>query len=205
MIDPAANTTLAILAGGEGSRMGQPKALLSIAGMPILRYLLESIRWPGPKMLVTSPSRHSPPGAYAFDAEVIDSVSGFGPLCGIRTALQHARTESIVVMPVDMPAIGFEPLRWLGEQLHQSPALMAAMLRTRDEIQPLPAAFRKTALPLIDNRLTAAAYSLRALAAAPQIQILTAPDSWPAEIWTNLNFPTDLTRFEQGISARFSK
>ena len=54
MTSSLSNVTLAILAGGEGSRMGKPKGHLEIAGKPILAYLLDQIGWPGPTMLVTA-------------------------------------------------------------------------------------------------------------------------------------------------------
>src|SRR5438552_17571218 len=80
--------TRAILAGGEGSRMGKPKALLEINGRPILAYLLEQFAWPGPTLLVTAPGREKPPGHELFSREVVDPVAGEGPLRGILTALE---------------------------------------------------------------------------------------------------------------------
>ena len=41
------NVTLAILAGGQSSRMGAPKANLDVGGKPMLRYLLDQARWAG--------------------------------------------------------------------------------------------------------------------------------------------------------------
>jgi molybdopterin-guanine dinucleotide biosynthesis protein A len=52
-------TTLALLAGGLGKRMGTPKALLQIDGRPILEWILAELTWPGPTMLVTAPARRS--------------------------------------------------------------------------------------------------------------------------------------------------
>jgi hypothetical protein len=62
-------TTLAILAGGGGTRMGRAKGLLEIRGKPILEYLLERFDWPGlrrhlprrPRCLDLRLRRTSPP------------------------------------------------------------------------------------------------------------------------------------------------
>src|SRR5688572_6459509 len=97
--------TLAVLAGGAGSRMGRPKGTLEINGRPILAHLLDRIAWPGPTMLVTAPGRENPPGAQRFDFEVSDAVADDGPLRGVHTALRHVRTEMLVVIAVDMVAI----------------------------------------------------------------------------------------------------
>ena len=51
------DVTLAILAGGEGSRMGYPKGELRLGGRPILPVLLERFAWEGPTLLVTAPGR----------------------------------------------------------------------------------------------------------------------------------------------------
>src|SRR5690349_20303809 len=105
--------TLAILAGGEGSRMGKPKGALVIHGQPILEYLLDRFDWPGPTMLVTAPGREHPPGHEKFSREVVDPVFGAGPVRGILTALEHATTSIVVITTVDMPSIERTHLEWL--------------------------------------------------------------------------------------------
>ncbi|MDB5911273.1 MAG: hypothetical protein JWP34_5390, partial [Massilia sp.] len=80
------DVTLAILAGGEGSRMGKAKGLLRVGpepGQPILGYLLNRLAWRGPTMLVTAPGRDHPPGWEQFDRELIDPEAGGGPLRGV--------------------------------------------------------------------------------------------------------------------------
>src|SRR5690242_5929498 len=119
--------TLAILAGGEGSRMGKPKALLHVRGQPILQYLLARFRWPGPTLLVTAPSRERPPACERFDREVVDPVPGQGPLRGVLTALDSIATETLVVATVDMPEVSPAQLQWLLEQLDQHPASLGVM------------------------------------------------------------------------------
>src|SRR5690348_14005110 len=100
-----AETTLAILAGGAGTRMGGPKSALVVRGKPILGYLLDQLRWPGPTMLVTAPGCEQPLGANRFDREVRDPVAGLGPLRGVLTALQNASTDIVVVSTVDAPNV----------------------------------------------------------------------------------------------------
>ena len=86
--------TLAILAGGEGRRMGLPKQNLEINSRPILEFLLDRLTWPGPTLLVTTPSRQHPPGADRFDAEEVDAIENQGPLRGILTAMQQQRRRA---------------------------------------------------------------------------------------------------------------
>lgn len=198
MTDALTNTTLAILAGGEGSRMGRPKGLLEIGGRPILRHILENARWGGPTLVVTSPGRESPPGAEGFDAEVVDSVAGLGPMRGVLTALEHVKTETVVVSAVDMPAIGWEIFRWLAGELQGRPDAQVVMIERIWEsasiTEPLPAAFRRSARNLLERRLADGESSLRDLRHLGQVQVLRAPGDWAPELWTNLNFPEDVAK-----------
>ena len=85
-IDLARNTTLVVLAGGEGKRMGFAKSHLVLDGTPVLLRLLDQLAWPGPTLLVTARGREHPPGWKRFDRELTDCVDGEGPLRAIQTA-----------------------------------------------------------------------------------------------------------------------
>jgi molybdopterin-guanine dinucleotide biosynthesis protein A len=194
------NTTLAILAGGEGSRMGRPKSLLTLGGKPILSHILGEAEWNGPTMLVTSPGRRFPPAASEFSVEVSDPIADQGPMRGVLTALQYATTDQIIVSAVDMPSTGSEIFRWLARELTSRPQAHAVMIeRVWDNdaiVEPLPAAFRKSAQPLLEQRLAEGRRSLYPLAHSSGVEIVRAPDSWTPALWTNLNYPDDLAKWK---------
>ena len=196
-------TTLAILAGGEGSRMGRPKAELRIGDRPILSYLLDRFRWDGPTILVTAPGREPPPGAEGFDCEVSDPVAGEGPLRGVLTALEATSTEVLIVASCDMPMIDARQLHWLAERLAAEPAGTPAMLMKHGAtVEPLPLAIRRNTLDVLRAHVTAGNRSLRSLAEIRDARIVAAPEDWPATAWTNLNTLADLARFldQPGVS-----
>ena len=192
---------LAVLAGGEGSRMGRAKGLLTIAGRPILSHILKSSRWLGPTLLVTSPGRENPPGAEKFDAQAVDPLAGLGPMRGVLTALEHATTDCVLVVPVDMPAVGSVALQWLGAALLQRTEASIVFLKRKsgedDLIEPLPAGFRQSAADMLRERLREGRRSLHGLAGEARVQTIECPADWPAETWTNLNFPDDVARYER--------
>src|SRR5205814_3287875 len=95
--------TLAVLAGGAGTRMGQPKAWLQYNHQPILNYLLSRWRWPGETLLITSPGREYPPASSRFDRVIIDPIPDQGPLPGVLTALESTRTDLLIIATCDMP------------------------------------------------------------------------------------------------------
>jgi molybdopterin-guanine dinucleotide biosynthesis protein A len=186
-----AEVTLAILAGGRGERMGKPKSLLRIGNQPILIYLLERFAWHGPTMLVSSPGRENPPGAEGFDVEVVDPVEGMGPVRGVLTAMENLKTEILIVASVDMPLVGKEQLLWLIQQMEERPQACGLMIE-RDAIEPFPSIFRKTraGCPWYESR------SMRSLTKLQGFSVVPAPKTWPAQVWTNLNEPGDLTALD---------
>ena len=195
--------TLAILAGGEGSRMGRPKAELRIGDRPILSHLLDRFRWDGPTILVSAPGRERPPGWEGFDCEASDPVSGEGPLRGVLTALEATSTDILVVASCDMPMIEPRQLHWLAERLAAEPAATPVLLMKHGAtVEPLPLAIRRNALDVLRGHVTAGHRSLRSLAEIRGTQIVAAPQDWPATTWTNLNTPADLAAFldQPGVS-----
>jgi molybdenum cofactor guanylyltransferase len=187
--------TLAVLAGGEGARMGGAKALLRVGGRPILEDLFERFAWPGPTLLVTAPGRERPPGAERFGREVADPQAGLGPLRGVLTALEHLDTPLLVVTALDMPRIGRALAEWLAARLNEESALQGVMIR-RDagQLEPLPLALRPGARSTVEAHLAAGRRSVRGLASEPGFAVVPAPD-WPDDVWANLNTPADWQAF----------
>lgn len=191
--------TLAVLAGGQGRRMGQAKGNLLVHGRPILAYLLDRWQWTGPTMLVTSPGREHPPACDRFDMEVADPAPDLGPLRGILTAIQACRTSILVVATVDMPCIDSNHLRWIADQLQARPEYQGILLsRTRDDgarIEPFPSIYRASALNLIESLFAGGERSVHRMCALPEFEVIATPADWPNDTWTNLNVPEDLERF----------
>jgi molybdopterin-guanine dinucleotide biosynthesis protein A len=188
--------TLAILAGGEGSRMGKPKGELVIDGRPIIQYLLDRFAWDGPTLLVTAPGREHPPGWERFTREVVDPVSGQGPLRGVLTALENATTDRVVVTTIDMPGLRGSRLRWIVEQSRAS----VTMTRHGDQIEPFPSVYHTSAAAMIRAELDAGRLSVQALSRQAAAHVLEAPQDWDDSVWMNLNRPQDLADFLTRLS-----
>ena len=197
--DPSSTATLAVLAGGLGSRMGMPKSNLEVRGKPILQHLCEQWRWSGPTLLVTAPGREHPPACEMFDREVVDPVAGEGPLRGVLTALEAVATPLLVVATVDMPLVRLEHLRWLVEQLISLPRSELALMTSRalpdggTQTEPFPCAMRSGAdiLKIVQRRLARGEKSVWRLSQEPGTKIAPAPPHWSVETWVNLNSPED--------------
>lgn len=182
------DVTLAVLAGGAGSRMGRPKGLLEVDGRPVLSFLLERLSWPGPTLLVTAPGRQRPPGREKFDKEVVDPVADEGPLRGVMTALEHATTDVTVVVAVDMPGATPDDLAWLAGQLAERPDAWIVMASRAGRIEPLPCAVRAVASDLVASRLASGRRSLHGLADDARVVVANA-DARDGGAWLNANTP----------------
>jgi molybdenum cofactor guanylyltransferase len=108
----APGLTVAILAGGEASRLGgRDKGLELLAGRPLIAWSVEFCRThiagktqaEGELALVIVANRHL--DEYASHARVLtDMASGFrGPLAGVAAALDDCATPLLLTMPVDCP------------------------------------------------------------------------------------------------------
>ncbi len=178
--------------------MGFPKTQIHIDGKPILAHLMRQLAWQGPSLLVTAPGRTCPDGAEIFEREVVDPVAGEGPLRGLLTALDHARTERVIVVTVDMPAINSEQLDLLVAYAESQDGRDAVMIRREDRIEPFPSIFRRTMRESIRDMLRSGIRAMRELAQLDSVSVISAPNHWPQSVWTNLNSPADLIK--SGIS-----
>jgi molybdopterin-guanine dinucleotide biosynthesis protein A len=188
--------------------MGKPKGDLLIGGRPILRYLLESMRWPGPTLLVTAPGRENPPGYELFDGQAVDAVAE-GPLRGILTALENSTTDQVVVVTLDMPGMGREQLEWLldvgwtsspadsadGGRVHPPYKMMSRIVDGKIRIEPFPLVVHREAEGAIAAHLGAGNRAVHSLSDLAGFAVYAAPEDWPARVWTNLNTPQDYESF----------
>ncbi|MBS7247170.1 MAG: molybdenum cofactor guanylyltransferase [Candidatus Jordarchaeales archaeon] len=109
----------AILAGGTSSRMGVEKGLASLAGKPMILYVIEACRVLTGDVFVVAGSSNMKDYAkrLASVVEVIPDVDvGFkSPLVGAYTAFSHRREEYVLLLPCDVPLVKPIVLSFLRE------------------------------------------------------------------------------------------
>jgi molybdopterin-guanine dinucleotide biosynthesis protein A len=129
-----------VLAGGKSSRMGQDKALLEIAGQPLIERTVDFAR------AVAHPVR-GVGGASRFASLNLDAVEddfpGQGPLGGIATALRATNTEWNLILACDLPYLTREWLEYLTHRSQKSPADAVVPSNLRQNYEPLCACYRK--------------------------------------------------------------
>lgn len=186
-------TTLAVIAGGQGRRMGGPKHGLHIHGEPALRFIARRLRWPGPTILVLAERQAQPEGAGEFQRVIHDNGVGEGPLRALASALEAGRSPALITVPVDMPCVNRAALEWLIKAIEQRPEARGILLsRGEGVIEPFPAIFRAAAAPALRSMLRQGRLAIRDLSTHADFKAVPAPEEWPESTWLNLNEPRDL-------------
>ncbi|MDJ0697852.1 molybdenum cofactor guanylyltransferase [Mastigocoleus sp. MO_188.B34] len=137
-----------ILAGGQSSRMGEDKALISYNGVPILQRVYQVATACTENIYVLSPWNEryqqilSPECKY-----LIESQPGRGPLFGFAEGLSQIPNDWILLLACDLPLLKVEVLQGWIERLPQLPSSISALAPQRSEIwEPMCAFYRREVL-----------------------------------------------------------
>ncbi|OGO17753.1 MAG: hypothetical protein A2Z14_06745 [Chloroflexi bacterium RBG_16_48_8] len=110
--------TISIQAGGQSLRMGRDKALVHMAGKPLIEHVLEQIEGLGDEILITT----NDPEAFAYLGIRLESdpIPGAGSLAGLHTALKAAHNSHTLVLACDMPFVSRPLLDFMVELAPQT-------------------------------------------------------------------------------------
>jgi molybdenum cofactor guanylyltransferase len=152
-----------VLAGGLSSRMGQDKARLSVAGHTLLESALAKLR--ALALQGTPRIAGARPDLASFAPVTPDLHPGFGPLSGIEAALFASRQPLNLFLPVDMPLLPPEYLRWMLERARITGA-RATVPRSGGVPQPLCALYHRELLEPVSAAIAAGQYKVMPVIAA---------------------------------------
>jgi molybdopterin-guanine dinucleotide biosynthesis protein A len=127
-----------VLVGGASRRFGSPKALAQLDGETFVDRARRILRGTCDEVLVVGKAGELP-------FPVIDDASEVrAPIAGVVAGLRAAANDVVVFLPVDCPRVTPDVVRALGEACQD-----AAVPQTG----PLPGAWAKSALPVLERRL----------------------------------------------------
>jgi molybdopterin-guanine dinucleotide biosynthesis protein A len=164
-----------LLVGGASTRFGSPKALARLDGRTLAEIGWETLAFCDERIALGK----SADGLDLPFPLVDDGIDVRASIAGVVAGLRAAAYELSVVLPVDTPRITREALLRLADACKD-----AAVPQTG----PLPGAYRRTALPVLEQALSAGRLSLReALAGLDTLVVDVEPD-----LLLNVNTPDDL-------------
>jgi molybdenum cofactor guanylyltransferase len=141
--------TLAILAGGQATRLGGlPKPLLRVQGRAIVDRLLDLAQdLAGALIVANAPALYLDRGVRV----VADHFRDRGPTAGLHAALLAAGTEWVLLLAGDMPFVQPAAVKLLADA--REPTDMWVSFARDGRMEPLPGLYRKGLLPVLEARL----------------------------------------------------
>jgi molybdopterin-guanine dinucleotide biosynthesis protein A len=135
-----------VLAGGRSSRMGSDKALLQLAGKPLIEHAVTKLRRVCAEVGILS----SNPALAAYAPLVRDIHPNCGPIGGIEAALAHSSHDWNLILPVDVPFLPNAILQiWVASTIAPSETNRVAMFTVDGRPQPAVCLLHKEILPSI--------------------------------------------------------
>jgi molybdenum cofactor guanylyltransferase len=142
---------LVVLAGGQSSRMGRPKAWLPFHGQPMLARVLDRLA-PlfAEQIVVRAPGQELP----AVDARFVeDEEPGQGPVAGLAAGLAAVTCPLAFATSCDAPFIDPRVVAHLLERCQPPYAVVVPLWEGRP--QPLHAVYRADTAPVLKQLLAA--------------------------------------------------
>lgn len=140
--------TLAILAGGKGSRMNyQNKALLNYKSKTFIENLIEAGK-NFEEIIIISNDKEP---YKKYNLKVIEDIyKDKGPLGGIHSALIHSKFDKVFCIACDMPLLKSETLNKIGKLNFMEDILVP---KSNGRIQPLCAIYSKNIIDEVEKNL----------------------------------------------------
>lgn len=195
----AGGLAAAVLAGGQGRRMGREKATLRVGGVELARRVADAAATVADPVVLVAPSGHR---AHTLGYATIPDP-GAGPLAALAAALAALETRHVLVLATDHPDLRPGLLRLLAERRGHGEAVCC---RRAGRLEPLVAVHaRVPALAAAEARLAAGDRSVTGLLRALRTRVLEEPEWRQADpdgrSFLDLDDPEDLQVWEQHSEA----
>jgi molybdenum cofactor guanylyltransferase len=140
-----------VLAGGKSSRMGRDKALLELAGRPLVHHAVMKLR----RMCMDVRILSNNPELAAYAPILPDLHPGCGPIGGMEAALAHSVFEWNLFLPVDMPFLPTAFLHhWVRRTLIEEKRGARLVMFTVDGLaQPTLAMIHRDVAPFVTGAI----------------------------------------------------
>ena len=189
---PSRHLSAIVLAGGQSSRMGRDKALIEIAGVPMLRQVcIAALDCTATVYVVARDNRYQSilPPACQLIIETSAPNQSRGPLVGFAQGLTAIATDWVLLLACDLPRLSGEILQHWSAQLDQMPPAAIALLpRSPKGWEPLCGFYRRSNLTSLTEFVTAGGRSFQTWLAGQIVEPLKVDE----QFLFNCNTPQDL-------------
>lgn len=183
-----------IQAGGRSTRMGgRPKALMQLGGRRIIERVIAVLDHVIDDLLIVT----NTPELYAFLGlpMVPDVYPEGGSLGGIYTGLKAAAGDAIFTVACDMPFLRRDIVRLVVERAGLADVVIP---RVGDQYETLHAAYQKTCLPPMEERLRKGQLKIAGFFDSVRVVVIEEAElaryGDPEVVFMNVNTPEELVR-----------
>jgi molybdopterin-guanine dinucleotide biosynthesis protein A len=175
-----------LLVGGKSRRFGSPKALARLGEKTFADIAWGRLAWCDERLACGKLADELPLRFPVRD----DESDVRAPLAGVVAGLRAAQFDLIVALPVDLPLVTDAALQTLASSCRGDAAV--------PQTGPLPGAYRRSALPILERRLLAGNLALTAALEELQTHLVEVDPS----TLVNVNCPADLRSSGLGLFSR---
>lgn len=195
--------TAIVLAGGQSSRMGQDKALISIQGIPLLQLVCSIAKACADTVYVVTPwpERYQHlllPGCQFIQELPLSPPSlspspptlSEGPLVGFAQGMAQVQTDWVLLLACDLPKLKVEALQeWIARLDGVGDDAIAALAHHAKGWEPLCGFYRRRCLPELLDFINQGGRSFQQWLKQYPVQVLPVLEP---EMLFNCNTPEDL-------------
>lgn len=202
------DVSVVIQAGGQSSRMGQDKGLVTLGDRLMIEHVLEKVEHLGDEVFITTNNRA---GYSYFGFRLVPDVQtpGSGSLPGLLTALTAATGQFVVVVGCDMPFLNTQLLQFQLE-LAFTKNMDLVVPRWDNHLQMFHAVYkRETCKPAVEHALADNQLKMSSLLPGVQVYKLEkeeigrySPDGLS---FFNVNTPEELAKAEEIWASLYSE
>jgi len=193
--------TAIVLAGGESSRMGQDKALLTIGNHILLSQICMIARECTSRVYVVTPwiekyQEILPTGCELIREKLLSPRNNSNtPLIGFIQGLRLVNTEWVLLLACDLPQLHSSQVKQWSKSLASVLPTEVALLPTHPKgWEPLCGFYRRDCLPLLEVYLAEGGQSFQRWLAQHPVRELPVSDR---NCLFNCNTPEDLASLEK--------
>jgi molybdenum cofactor guanylyltransferase len=169
-----------LLVGGRSRRFGSPKALARLGGETLSERGWSSLAWCDERFALGKAA-----DGLRLPFPVADDGSAVrAPLAGVVAGLRMASHDLVVMLPVDCPGVTPDSLQKLVAACEDDAAVPTT--------GPLPGAYHRRTLPLLEEHLAAGKLALRDALATLAVRVVPLDSA----VLVNVNTREDLERLE---------
>lgn len=179
MVRDREEVTGVLLVGGASRRFGSPKALAPFEDETLAERAYRILSEAFERVIAVGKESDALPLPFPV---LDDGSDERAAIVGVAAGLRLADTEVCVILPTDMPFATAELLASLADAVADGDA---AVVQTG----PLPGAFRRSVLPILERRISVGELGLQDALAEVETRVVAVEP----ELLRNINTPADLT------------